>query len=842
MPVSDKIPAPASESPPISVVIPTCNRRISLLRLLHDLNQSSYPLSEVIIVDSGDTPLLPADLLSFPNLELHYLRTERSVCVQRNKGIQTARSSWIFLCDDDIEMPPDYLTRLMAHAQSHPDAVALSGLILQKDKEGWQSMYPVRSPFELYWKFIFRLGIWGEIQCQGPLVKKIKNYYRQRGNHLSAAGWPVLTEFSGDSFTTPVYGLGASLVQREWLLASPYDETLDPHGIGDNYGVAAGFPPNSIHVLNSAFVYHHQETVNRLQRPLQYERRVLALDYFVQTKPALYQVKRRWLILSLIGNLLGFLAARDFRMIWPALRSSWQIATGRNPYLRRCFTASRSRPAFAALPWLAFLAYLLLTAYAMAHHELWADELHSWNIAKGSGSYTDLLSNRRYEGHPGGWYTILWIISKYTHQLAFMQGVHWTIALLSVYLILFRSPFPLAIRLLIPFGYYFLFEYTLLSRNYAMGVLLALCICWTLRQKFKYRTAVYYVLLFCLSNIHLLTLLLAASIHVYYLLSYTEQRPTRSALLLHLFAGVVILFPAAWSILPPSDSEMNAHFWISRLQDLSPIPTEQAPLRSFFPMPAWWEPHFWNTQFLLTAEEEGVLTPHTPLLMAALLGGLALLLLARNKKALSLFICNILLSALVSFFIFPLTSARYAGFLFIGFIVALWLYCNESPLTVPGRTGCLLLLILQLPAGFFALGRDIQRPFSNLYLVNQLAKEVPPGDRLVTDYWTMNAVSAFTDHPVWCVDMEKNMSFLLWDPDIARLRQSPNRYSGGIRHLFSREGIKTIYLISMTPPQLLEGSDSSLYRSFRVSLADKKEGAIEKGSNLYLYQISACNP
>ena len=38
----------------ISVVIPTCNRPQRLLLLLQNLNLSSYPLLEVIIVDSGE--------------------------------------------------------------------------------------------------------------------------------------------------------------------------------------------------------------------------------------------------------------------------------------------------------------------------------------------------------------------------------------------------------------------------------------------------------------------------------------------------------------------------------------------------------------------------------------------------------------------------------------------------------------------------------------------------------------------------------------------------------------------------------------------------------------------
>ena len=110
--------------------------------------------------------------------------------------------------------------------------------------------------------------------------------------------------------------------------------------------------------------------------------------------------------------------------------------------------------------WLVLLIYLIVSGYTMMHHEMWGDEIHSWNIAKGSDSYADLIYNTRYEGHPPVWYTILWTISKFTHNLAYVQMTHWLIAASIVVLILFFSPIPLLSRVLIPFGYYFLYEYS----------------------------------------------------------------------------------------------------------------------------------------------------------------------------------------------------------------------------------------------------------------------------------------------------------------------------------------------------------------------------------------------
>jgi glycosyltransferase involved in cell wall biosynthesis len=317
----------------ISAVIPTCNRPAPLLVLLESLNRSSRPPFEVLIVDSSDQPAPPEKYAAFSRLSIRCIYSEKSVCIQRNLGIREARGSYIFLCDDDMELSPTYLQQLEDHINAHPEAGAVSGLVLQKESGVWQGSYPVRSTRELIRKFVFQLSIWGEIECGGGMVlRKIKDYYRRKGNHISKAGWPVITSFSGDYFISPVYGLGASLIKKEWLLVSPYEEALDRNGIGDNYGVAMGFPVPGIHVLTNAFVYHHQDTANRPNQPLLYLRRVLALDYFIRSKKALHHVKKRWLLWSLTGNLLMALTARNKSMIRSTFTSLRTVAFGQNPY------------------------------------------------------------------------------------------------------------------------------------------------------------------------------------------------------------------------------------------------------------------------------------------------------------------------------------------------------------------------------------------------------------------------------------------------------------------------------------------------------------------------------
>ncbi|MBS1615198.1 MAG: glycosyltransferase [Bacteroidetes bacterium] len=320
----------------LSVVIPTCNRHSRLVALLTGLLHSEHPIHEVIIVDASDMPLPPENLAAFHALNILYLRSEPSVCIQRNMGIHAAASPWVFLCDDDIEMPADYLIKLVGYAAAHPEAGAISGTVLQVEKERWVGTYPIRSGKELVLKSLFGLSIWGRIECSSNnrLVQRIKTRYQRRGNHIAKSGWPVLTHFSTTGFITPVYGLGASIIRREWLLASAFDEVLDPHGIGDNYGVAMGFPDRAIHVFPEAYVYHHQEAQGRLEKELSYYRRALALDYFIRTGRSAASANRLWLFWSLWGNFFVFFLKGQHTFLRPALLACGKVLTGSNPYLK----------------------------------------------------------------------------------------------------------------------------------------------------------------------------------------------------------------------------------------------------------------------------------------------------------------------------------------------------------------------------------------------------------------------------------------------------------------------------------------------------------------------------
>lgn len=102
--------------PLVSIIIPTYNRKVSLLRTLESLAHDVYPLDafEVIVVDDGssdDTGTIAG--LSFP-FRTCYLRQEnQGDAIARNTGALQSQSEFLVFVDDDITVVPGFLSAMI---------------------------------------------------------------------------------------------------------------------------------------------------------------------------------------------------------------------------------------------------------------------------------------------------------------------------------------------------------------------------------------------------------------------------------------------------------------------------------------------------------------------------------------------------------------------------------------------------------------------------------------------------------------------------------------------------------------------------------------------------------
>jgi hypothetical protein len=130
------------------------------------------------------------------------------------------------------------------------------------------------------------------------------------------------------------------------------------------------------------------------------------------------------------------------------------------------------RNPWANLRWLDGLALVLYAGVAgatMLHHEPWADEAEAWLLARDLGWFKLVFSELRYEGHPGLWYTILWIaIHWFNAGYAALGWIGLSCAVAGAAVLIFLAPFPRPLRYLIAFSFYFLYQYAVLARSYNM--------------------------------------------------------------------------------------------------------------------------------------------------------------------------------------------------------------------------------------------------------------------------------------------------------------------------------------------------------------------------------------
>ncbi len=157
------------------------------------------------------------------------------------------------------------------------------------------------------------------------------------------------------------------------------------------------------------------------------------------------------------------------------------------------------------------LALVVVTSWMLATHEMWFDELQAWNLTRTSDSLGDLTQMLHYGGHPIGWYLPLFAITRVSGDPVWMQVVNGLVADATFVVLLFRTPFRLAVQVLVSVGYFFVFEYAVISRPYGLCALLFFLAVDTLARR-QPRRVVATVLLVTLVFVHQLGAVLAIAL------------------------------------------------------------------------------------------------------------------------------------------------------------------------------------------------------------------------------------------------------------------------------------------------------------------------------------------
>lgn len=199
--------------------------------------------------------------------------------------------------------------------------------------------------------------------------------------------------------------------------------------------------------------------------------------------------------------------------------------------------------------------YVIFMWVAITHHEPWADEAQAWLLARDLNPIT-LMRFLPYEGTPGLWHLLLMAPAKLL-PYATMNIISAAMAGVATYLLLRHSPFPLVVKLLLPFTYFLFFQYGVVARNYALmpPLMFLVALKYPERHTNPYR---FMGLLFLMANVSAHGYLIAGALMLLSFLDLVRKRQeldskTRRTNLISLAAFGILMALVAFTLRPPPD-------------------------------------------------------------------------------------------------------------------------------------------------------------------------------------------------------------------------------------------------------------------------------------------------
>jgi hypothetical protein len=176
------------------------------------------------------------------------------------------------------------------------------------------------------------------------------------------------------------------------------------------------------------------------------------------------------------------------------------------------------------LPAAAWGAWLVIVVWLSSGHAVWRDETRALSLALEQPGFFELFSNPPRDGHPLVWFTLL--------RAAYaVVGETWVLKLVSVaigaafsWLLLFKAPAPLWLRVLLAFSGVFVFDYAVIARNYGISALLLFLFAHGFSRPNR-NAGVLAVLLFLLANTNVHSAILAIPLGL--LWAWDEARQAR---------------------------------------------------------------------------------------------------------------------------------------------------------------------------------------------------------------------------------------------------------------------------------------------------------------------------
>ena len=475
------------------------------------------------------------------------------------------------------------------------------------------------------------------------------------------------------------------------------------------------------------------------------------------------------------------------------------------------------------------LLFFIVGFIGIYFHELWADESHHFLLGRDSSSFINLYNNTRYDGHPILWNYIIHLITRFSLNPFYMQLFHITISSIVAFIFIKKSPFELWFKVLFLLGYFMLYEYNIISRNYNLGVLFLFLACsWYEKRNEKFITVCFFLALCC--NTHAIFSIISSC----FLLSlFIEQKKAYNFRLFKKYwKGYLVfcigLLLAYIQIIPKKDTPFFERINYSEVFEI--VKATKTLFKAHFPIVDFTQLQYWNKFYIIEHCR--------PLyvILGILMWFLPLFLFLKKKKILVFVYSTCICYVLFVFLIRVEYGTRYCGILFFAIIIGLWMKYYDNPqikLSKLKLAFVTIIITIQAIAGILAYTLDIVRPFNyGKDVASYIIEKKLPEDSIITSCESAS-INAYLKDNLFNLCYQKNQGYYQWKLgcsetfNLTSLEVIEKAYS-------LKQNKETLYLILRKPIQNSE-IKPLMQQNYFVSLLKGFEKSVTQ--NYYIYKI-----
>jgi len=482
------------------------------------------------------------------------------------------------------------------------------------------------------------------------------------------------------------------------------------------------------------------------------------------------------------------------------------------------------------------IVYVIVSLTGMLHHEIFLEEAQQLTIGRDSNSVIDVFNNMLYEGHVTLWNTFLYFITHYiSARPIYMQLFHWLVINSTVFIFLRYAPFNLPVKTLVVFGCYFLFVYSIISRNYALGILLLFICCILMADPAKKIIPIGIVLvLMCFTHLFYAFAAIGIFVYLFFFIIGKKELYGRFAVLTGLFlTGLICAFIQTSRI--PGDSIVHVAHGLSWLNFHDISFAIGCFVRGYITVPPIHQQYFWDKQFIQ------YLPQTVTIIVGLLLFVVTILFIYKSRKALLFYLPSVaLLTAFLA--MTGMAGSRYFGMFFIFFIAAMWLaYYDGVEFFPKGNVSFIkkwgaqafiyIILINQLFTGLYMYSVDYKKPFSQAKnTIGYLQSNHLTTQPLAFDGYNAGPpLSAYLGRKILYLDMDQYGSFCIWK----------KAYLPYPRRAIMDEISSSHYINNLKEFILITNRHNEVYNNaaYTFNKLASFEGAVIEGEDYYIYRV-----